>query len=1324
MAEAATSFTNGQAARAVIGQNDFTDGAIPPVVNTLQTAAVNLLGGATGLAYSNGLLFVADDNRLGAYPENDRVMIFNTSLIPGPYTDMTTFSSPNPRCPLCGIGPVGLLGQPDYFGTQEGRSSLPTATAGSMNKPVAVATDGRHFAVADSDNNRVLLWNSVPTNQTMPPDLVLGQANFTAFQTPQLVNANSLRGPQGVWFQNGKLFVADTGNYRVLVWNTIPTQNNQPADFVLGQPNLTSSNHPPSDTTSPATTASQLVNPISVTSDGTHLFVSDLGNNRVLIWNTIPATNGQPADVVIGQASMTTSNPNNGSAVCSAIGTDSSGNPAYPPRCASTLNFPRFALAAGGKLFVADSGNDRVLIFNSIPTSNGASADNVLGQPDFYNDLVTNVAQSIASTVIDNTSSVETLQSPTSLAFDGTNLYVADPFNLRVLVFTPGDTSLPGNSVVNWASEIIRQEGEVVFSGTPTAADTATVTIAGTAYTYTIKAKDTDDLVAQGIVALINAGAGDPNVQAIFGGAGSGSLYLSSKASNLDFDAISLAATVSNTANPLVATASGGYLTAGTAATGAPGMLVEINASPGQPFSDQTLTSPLPQVRDVLLPTSLGGVQIVVDGTPAPILSVSPTQIIIQLSFALFDRSSSSIYVRTVHNDGTTTVTNPTSVYLAVANPGLFNKQAYPGQPRPWAAAGALHQLTNPNAVVSIDGSVVAKDVATITIAGVAYNYTVVASDTLTTIAQNLANLINASDPNVTASLGPAFSRVILTAKQPGAAGTGITVTGTVSASASVTATAYSSATCCDVPVGQPITVTSPAQPGEQIVLLGAGLGALLENDAQAGAASGGKAFFGPTPNTAGQSVSATMGGVTAEVISAGFPLYSYGVYQIQAVVPTTLTNNAFTPFYIAQNAYISNTVSVPVATPGTTLSVTTSGPGAGITAAGNVVVSPASVVFTQQEAPSLSFGSQTVTVQNIGAASFNVGSIAISGPNASDFTTAANSCGATLAPSSSCTVTVNFTPGSAGIRTATLVVNDAASSSSQTVLLSGVSAHGVQIVNQLTSKALDLPGGSPVNGTKLQQYEVATGLNQKWALVPVGHSFAIMNLQSGKVLDDTDSSYADGNPIQQWDYTGGPNQLWNLQSAGNGYSAIVSALSGKALTVAGSAFDDTTPIQQSTYTGSSSQLWKFATFQSFLIQSVGTGSVLDVQGASTENGAPIQEWQQFGFVQQQWFIIPVDQTYYKIVNVNSLKCLDVTDGNAGNQTLIQQYEYLGAPQQQWALVSTNTGGFAFINKLSGRALDITGAAPDNGTLIQQYDYFGTPQQQWLLIPAGYSGLY
>ncbi len=132
-----------------------------------------------------------------------------------------------------------------------------------------------------------------------------------------------------MWVQGTQLFVADTQNSRVMMWNTIPTSNNQPADFVLGEPNFThgSGRHvsdlPP--------TASNLFNPVSVTSDGQRLYVTDLGHNRVLIWNSIPTQNGQAADVVVGQPNMTTEHRQWwSSATCVATGADASGNPTYP----------------------------------------------------------------------------------------------------------------------------------------------------------------------------------------------------------------------------------------------------------------------------------------------------------------------------------------------------------------------------------------------------------------------------------------------------------------------------------------------------------------------------------------------------------------------------------------------------------------------------------------------------------------------------------------------------------------------------------------------------------------------------------------------------------------------------------------------------------------------------------------------------------------------------------------------------------------------------------------------------------------------------------
>ncbi len=912
----AQNFVNGQAARAEFGQYTFTfGGATPGTVQTIPSQQI--LGGASGLAWANGTLFVADSNRVGAVPQDNRVIMFNTNMIPAPTADLTNAHSYSTfQCNLCAFPAYLQVGQSGFGAAMQGTSATPdafpaglnnTATTSNMQTPTAVATDGTVLAVADTDNNRVLIWNSIPTTMNQPANIVLGQADFTHSVVSSPPTPSSLRGPQGVWIQNGKLFVADTQDYRILIWNSIPTSNNQPADLVLGQSTFNVGTQSACDPTKTnyVSAANELCNPVSVTSDGTHLFVADLGFNRVLIWNSIPNSNGQNADVVVGQPDMVSAVPNNPAVCLNGTGTQ--------VQCAYNMNFPRYALSDGKRLFIADGGNDRVLIYNTIPTSNGVAADEVLGQPNFGVDNVSSTAISVASTAVDSTSAVDVTPSPTSLAFDGLNLYVSDPIDNRVLVFTPGNTPLPDSSVVNWASEIIRQEGVVTISATTiTAGDTVAVTLGSNTYTYKVVSTDTNDTIAQGLVSTINAGSGDANAIAIFAGTGTGSLYLSSRAINPGYDTIAFSVTASN-ATDITATASGnGYLTAGTAATAAPGMLVEIN---GTNLSDLPPDHPAVASLTGTIPTSLGGAQVFFDGVAGPVYSAASNQVVSQVPFNFNARNSTSVYLRTTHSDGSVTITNATPVYIAPANPGIFNAPSSPGQSRPWPAAGAYHQLGNPQAVVDFTGTVNAGDVLTIKVSNTSYSYTVQSSDTLTSITYNLAQVINkAPDPYVTAVQGGAFNRVVLVARQSGAAGNGIAVSASTSSSADITLTAYTDSTCCNVVNGSPITPTNPAAPGETITLSGAGLGTVTNlTGGTLGDIPVGQPYTFAPINSATASVSAIMAGTTAQIVSAGLPQGSYGVYQIQLIVPQGQATNTATPVYVAQNAFISNTVTIPV---------------------------------------------------------------------------------------------------------------------------------------------------------------------------------------------------------------------------------------------------------------------------------------------------------------------------------------------------------------------------------------------------------------------------
>jgi archaellum component FlaF (FlaF/FlaG flagellin family) len=96
------------------------------------------------------------------------------------------------------------------------------------------------------------------------------------------------------------------------------------------------------------------------------------------------------------------------------------------------------------------------------------------------------------------------------------------------------------------------------------------------------------------------------------------------------------------------------------------------------------------------------------------------------------------------------------------------------------------------------------------------------------------------------------------------------------------------------------------------------------------------------------------------------------------------------------------------------------------------VTLVPTSLTFTGQAVGSTS-AAQGVTLTNTGSAALNITSITISG----DFAET-NTCGATVAPGNSCTISVTFTPTAAGNRYGSVTITDNAADSPETVLLAG----------------------------------------------------------------------------------------------------------------------------------------------------------------------------------------------------------------------------------------------------------------------------------------------
>jgi hypothetical protein len=888
-------FTTGQAARLVVGQTTFT--------SQDPNSSDVIVGAASGLAFAADTLFVADSNRVGAIPSNHRVLLYKgaSSMFPSPTAELTASS----KCPVC-VGKASVvLGQPDFTTTTLNL----TATSSALRLPTAVASDGIHLVVADTDHNRVLIWNKIPSVNNQPADVVVGQPDFSSVAPSSTSpTAKSMRGPQGVWIQNGKLYVADTQDNRVMIYNRIPTANGAAADVVLGAPNFTTFVEPDLTQQKTSAAANNMLNPVAVTSDGVRLFVTDLGYNRVLVWNVIPSSNAAPADFALGQPDLNSSTPDYGftadttgketPVLCpTATGTDSNSNPTYNARCSATLNFPRFALSTGDRLFIADGGADRVLVYNTIPSQSGASADLIIGQ--------------IGGSVNQASDAADSLRTPMSMAWDGVNLYVSDAYNRRITVYSLGATTVPYQGVRNAASLNIIASGAIAIGGTVTAKDIATITIAGTNYTYTVQTNDTIAGIVQGLVNAINSsnsGAGDPNVTATVDTTAT-AIVLTAKKSGADGNSVTYSATVSSNAT-VTATAAGSSLTGGAdSAKVAPGTIVEIQ---GTNLSAQTLAA---DTSKGTLPTKLGGTSVYFNGIPAPLYYVSPTQINAQVPWdfgfdlqTVDDTTSINAYVRSELADGSVMVTTPVAVTIVTANPGVFTQ----GDPSA-ATAVAVHGSSAATGIISVDGSVTANDVATVTIEDRSYSYTVQSGDTLDSIRDNLVAQINA-DPKVSASAAGVFDRIIIKARLEGPEGNGIAIGGSASSGATVIVTPFTPALCCANVEGAPITADNPAVPGEIINVYATGLGLPVTSGDVGSTLQNGKMWPSGVPTTAPQvAVSSIAGGKTADVISATLLPGTVGGFLVVLHLNGDIPTDPATVLTIAQNTYVSNAVRIPV---------------------------------------------------------------------------------------------------------------------------------------------------------------------------------------------------------------------------------------------------------------------------------------------------------------------------------------------------------------------------------------------------------------------------
>jgi uncharacterized protein (TIGR03437 family) len=358
-------------------------------------------------------------NRLGVVdPAFHRIAIYD----PASEWPAETAETPSPAI-------RSVIGQASLTEVRSNRG-LPEPNETTLSSPIGASHSGSELVVADTGNHRVLVYPGTAAGGTATR--VFGQMTFT-FAAPNLIegremfifNGFSNQANLSGNFSDGggiaidtrssdppHLYVADTFNNRVLGYKDARlVRPGDRADIVIGQTDLNRSlvNSPSNNRDSLNNTGLFRPSGLAVDANG-NLWVADSGNGRVLRFpapfaQTIPPGERHRADLVIGQPNFNLK-----------ITDPTSRNMAYPFGLAFTVD---------GHLLVSDAVHSRVLFFR-LPANgqfvNGQAAERVIGQPDFFS----------AGTG----AGLRRLNSPRQISTDTDDrLYVADAGNDRVLVY-------------------------------------------------------------------------------------------------------------------------------------------------------------------------------------------------------------------------------------------------------------------------------------------------------------------------------------------------------------------------------------------------------------------------------------------------------------------------------------------------------------------------------------------------------------------------------------------------------------------------------------------------------------------------------------------------------------------------------------------------------------------------------------------------------------------------------------------------------------------------------------------------------------------------
>ena len=279
--------------------------------------------------------------------------------------------------------------------------------------------------------------------------------------------------------------------------------------------------------------------------------------------------------------------------------------------------------------------------------------------------------------------------------------------------------------------------------------------------------------------------------------------------------------------------------------------------------------------------------------------------------------------------------------------------------------------------------------------------------------------------------------------------------------------------------------------------------------------------------------------------------------------------------------------------------------------------------------------------------------------------------------------------------------------------------SEGVYKIQAQSGYFLDVSAGGQNNLANVQIWSNSNVQQQKFHIKRVENTnyYTISAVHSAKLLDVYSGNDTPSTNVDQYRANGTDSQSWLMKKTDDGYYNIISKGNGLCLDIYGGYSRNGTNVQLYYSNNSNAQKFKFVPVNiidnnTYEIETkLNTNMVVDISGASTQDGGNAQMWEADNVNQQQFIFESISTDTYKITAKHSGKALTVGPNNN-----VCQANYNNEQIQQWQIVEAGDCYYNIVSKASGLALDIYDGRANNGQNVQIYTPNGTNAQKFRFV--------